>query len=52
MIGRSQAELEQVLSRMFDALAPGGHLVLNMDNLAKVVRRKLRFLPLRPGPAR
>ncbi|MDI3256932.1 MAG: methyltransferase domain-containing protein [Kyrpidia sp.] len=49
VIGRSQAELEQGLSRMFDALAPGGHLVLETDNLAKVVRRKLRFLPLRQG---
>lgn len=51
VIGRSQAELEQGLSRMFDALVPGGQLVLEMDNLAKVVRRKLRFLPLRQGTA-
>lgn len=49
VIGRSQPELEQGLSRMFDALAPGGQLVLEMHNLSKVVRRKLRFLPLRQG---
>ncbi|ATY85912.1 hypothetical protein CVV65_14095 [Kyrpidia spormannii] len=49
VLGRSRAELEQALSRMFDVLAPGGRLVMEMDNLAKVVRRKLRFLPLRRG---